>query len=59
MRARELVLSLKQRSVAYRHNHLLVPFGDDFKFKNAEAQFRNMDKLIGQHTSIHNNNNSK
>jgi hypothetical protein len=27
-------------------NHLLVTFGDDFKFKNAALQFRNMDLLI-------------
>ena len=29
-----------------RTSHLLVPFGDDFKFKNAGKQFQNMDKII-------------
>lgn len=33
---------------AYRSPHLLVPFGDDFKFRNANLQFRNMDQLIGR-----------
>ena len=46
-RASELVRDLKSRAKSYRTNHLLIPFGDDFKFKNAEHQFSNMDKLIG------------
>lgn len=25
----------------------MIPFGDDFKFKDAEIQFSNMDKIIG------------
>lgn len=36
----------KKRSSAYRTDQLLVPFGDDFKFKAAEIQFGNMDRLI-------------
>lgn len=40
---RNLMLS---RSAAFRSGHLLVPFGDDFKFKNAERQFSNMDRLM-------------
>lgn len=39
--------SLQARSTAYRTQHLLVPFGDDFKFKRAAVQFQNMDQLIG------------
>lgn len=45
-RVQQLIGMLKQRSTAYRHRHLLVPFGDDFKFRNAELQFSNMGKLV-------------
>lgn len=27
-------------------NHVLIPFGDDFRYKKAEAWFSNLDKLI-------------
>eukprot|EP00003_Mantamonas_plastica_P005509 TRINITY_DN1441_c1_g2_i4.p1 TRINITY_DN1441_c1_g2~~TRINITY_DN1441_c1_g2_i4.p1 ORF type:complete len:1388 (-),score=486.72 TRINITY_DN1441_c1_g2_i4:112-4029(-) len=45
-RAQMFAGEMKNRANAYRTNNLLVPFGDDFKFKNAEGQFGNMDKLI-------------
>jgi len=45
-RADALVNMLKGRAAHYRSSHLLVPFGDDFKFKNAQRQFSNMDQLI-------------
>ena len=45
-RANELIATLRQRANAYIHGHLLVPFGDDFKFRNANNQFHNMDQLI-------------
>ena len=45
-RATQLVNQLKARASAYRHRHLLVPFGDDFKFRNAELQFGNMGRLV-------------
>ena len=45
-RAASLVSKLKSRAHAYKTNHLLVTFGDDFKFKNAGLQFRNMDLII-------------
>ena len=45
-RARQLVDALRRRSAAYRHRHLLVPFGDDFKFRNAELQFSSMTRII-------------
>lgn len=51
-RAAQLISTLKARSTAYRHRHLLVPFGDDFKFRNAELQFGNMGKLV-QHIQQH------
>ena len=41
-----LASKMKQRAHAYRTNHLLVTFGDDFKFKNAALQFQNMDLII-------------
>lgn len=37
---------MRQRASAYRTPHLLVPFGDDFKFKAADRQFGNMDRLM-------------
>lgn len=45
-RSDELVSELRSRSQAYRSRHLLVPFGDDFKFQAAHNQFSNMDKLV-------------
>ncbi len=44
--AEALVSMLEGRAAAYRTRHLLVPFGDDFKFKFASTQFSNMDQLI-------------
>jgi hypothetical protein len=46
-RAREFVNIMLERAKAYKTTHLLVPFGDDFKFQNAEKQFTNMEMLIG------------
>lgn len=37
---------VKQRSSYYRHNNLLIPFGDDFAHREAYNSFINMDKLI-------------
>jgi len=45
-RANQLTSELKRRAAAYRTRHLLVPFGDDFKFKNAANQFQNMEQLV-------------
>jgi hypothetical protein len=45
-RAASLVSKLKRRASAYKTRHLLVTFGDDFKFKNAALQFQNMDLII-------------
>ena len=45
-RAQELVAILKQRAVAYRSRRLLVPWGDDFKFRDARLQFSNMDPIV-------------
>jgi hypothetical protein len=45
-RARIFASEMRQRARAYRTTHLLVPFGDDFKFQDAGNQFRNMDALI-------------
>jgi hypothetical protein len=46
-RAREFVDQMNERAKAYKTSHLLVPFGDDFKFQDAEKQFSNMGNLIG------------
>ncbi|KAF2069784.1 hypothetical protein CYY_008891 [Polysphondylium violaceum] len=45
-RACFLVEIIQQRSALYRHNNLLLPFGNDFRFQNATLEFTNMDKLI-------------
>jgi hypothetical protein len=38
---------MKKRAVAYQeHGNLLVAWGDDFKFQNAQLQFRNMDQIV-------------
>eukprot|EP00013_Stygamoeba_regulata_P028852 CAMPEP_0177647608 /NCGR_PEP_ID=MMETSP0447-20121125/10390_1 /TAXON_ID=0 /ORGANISM="Stygamoeba regulata, Strain BSH-02190019" /LENGTH=1335 /DNA_ID=CAMNT_0019150203 /DNA_START=738 /DNA_END=4746 /DNA_ORIENTATION=+ len=34
-----------ERATAYRHNLLMVPFGDDFKFQKARLQFSQMDMI--------------
>eukprot|EP01119_Soliformovum_irregulare_P019887 TRINITY_DN6388_c0_g1_i4.p1 TRINITY_DN6388_c0_g1~~TRINITY_DN6388_c0_g1_i4.p1 ORF type:complete len:1028 (+),score=331.23 TRINITY_DN6388_c0_g1_i4:166-3084(+) len=44
--SQHLVNILKERSRAYRTNQLMVPWGDDFKFQNADIQYDNMGKLI-------------
>eukprot|EP00118_Oscarella_pearsei_P019625 m.209602 g.209602 ORF g.209602 m.209602 type:complete len:333 (+) comp39727_c0_seq56:596-1594(+) len=36
----------RERMTWYRHNHLLIPFGCDFAFQNAEANFYQMDRLM-------------
>jgi hypothetical protein len=45
-RAAGLVAEIRGRARAYRTEHILVPFGDDFKFQFAPRQFENMDKLV-------------
>ena len=45
-RAQGLVHEIRNRARAYRTSHILVPFGDDFKFQNAARQFENMDALV-------------
>eukprot|EP00002_Diphylleia_rotans_P014778 TRINITY_DN2875_c0_g1_i2.p1 TRINITY_DN2875_c0_g1~~TRINITY_DN2875_c0_g1_i2.p1 ORF type:complete len:605 (+),score=131.51 TRINITY_DN2875_c0_g1_i2:58-1872(+) len=45
-RALEFIREIRRRRLWYRTPNLLIPFGDDFKFVNAEAQFENMDKII-------------
>jgi hypothetical protein len=37
---------VRTRSSWYRHNNLLIPFGDDFAHREAYNSFVNMDKLI-------------
>ena len=39
-RSRTLCEEMKQRARAFRSNHVLVPFGDDFKFRNPGLQVR-------------------
>ncbi|KAK5583106.1 hypothetical protein RB653_004696 [Dictyostelium firmibasis] len=45
-RASIFVEIMQQRNQLYRHNNLLIPFGNDFRFQNASLEFDNMDKLI-------------
>jgi hypothetical protein len=54
-RAGVLAREVLSRADAYRTSHLLVPFGDDFKFRNAAHQFQNMDALVtyfAQHNGL-------
>ena len=37
---------MRRRALAYKTKHLMVLWGDDFKFKRAGIQFRNMDLLM-------------
>lgn len=47
-RARDLASEIRSRSRAYRTSHVLVPWGDDFKFQGygAQRQFANMDLIV-------------
>jgi hypothetical protein len=47
-RGHSLTCHLQSRGLVYRTSHVLVPFGDDFKFRNAQLQYSNMDQLIGE-----------
>lgn len=45
-RAAAFVDMARERAAWYPSQNLLVPWGDDFKFRNAARQYENMDKLI-------------
>ena len=45
-RAEALVAVAKQRAAWYRTPHVLLPFGEDFRFQCASCQFGNMSLLI-------------
>ncbi|KYQ94434.1 alpha-mannosidase [Tieghemostelium lacteum] len=45
-RANVLVNIIKERQAYYRHQNILLPFGNDFEFQNSTVEFENMDKLI-------------
>jgi hypothetical protein len=45
-RSQDLVRAFRARSQLFRTNNVLVPFGDDFQFRNAEINFGNMSLLI-------------
>ncbi|KAL6078171.1 carbohydrate binding [Balamuthia mandrillaris] len=45
-RALQLVNNAKERRKVYRTNQIMMTFGDDFQFMNANINFKNMDKLI-------------
>ena len=51
-RARTFCDEIKLRANTYRTRHVLLPFGDDFKFKNANIQFENMDRIF-RHVNDH------
>lgn len=44
--SRILMYELDHRISHSRHNHLFVMFGDDFEYKVASQNFRNMDAMI-------------
>lgn len=45
-RAQAFASDMRNRAKAYRTPNLLIPFGDDFKFQDANRQFSNMDQII-------------
>ena len=47
-RSKLLVEIIKERSEYFRTKNILIPFGNDFAFKDASIQFNNMDKLINE-----------
>lgn len=52
--ATRFLTSARERSLHYRHNHILIPFGCDFAHQNAYQSMIQMDKLM----SFVNNNSS-
>lgn len=45
-RAASLISEARHRAASYRTRHLLVPWGDDFKFQRANHQFTQMDMIV-------------
>ncbi|KAL6067304.1 carbohydrate binding [Balamuthia mandrillaris] len=45
-RALALISQAQQRSAVYRTNQILMTFGDDFQYMNADINFKNIDKLM-------------
>ena len=45
-RALALVEVAKERGAWYRTRHLLLPFGEDFRFQRAEHEFGNMTQIV-------------
>lgn len=45
-RAAQFMNAMKSRADSYRTDVLLIPWGDDFKFRNAAKQYKSMDLLI-------------
>ena len=45
-RATEFVNLARERAAVYKTNNILIPFGCDFTFQNANMMFKNMDLLI-------------
>ncbi|KAL0244362.1 hypothetical protein GEMRC1_008446 [Eukaryota sp. GEM-RC1] len=46
MKADQLLRDLKVQAKGYPTNHVMVPVGDDFKFKQANKQYENWERLI-------------
>jgi len=46
MNTRTKIEHMRDRAECYKTNEILVTFGSDFKFQNAQIMFKNMDKLI-------------
>ena len=45
-RAASFVNTCEKRSEWYLTDHLLIPFGNDFAFKDAPQHFKKMDEII-------------
>ena len=44
--AEKFIASARERSLNYKHNQILIPFGSDFAHQNAYQSFIQMDKLM-------------
>lgn len=47
-RATKLLQYAKEVSRSFRTHHVMIPWGDDMRFRDAEKQFGNMDKILAE-----------
>lgn len=45
-KSKKFVHLMKARATAYRTKHIMVPFGGDFEFQDADSYFKHIEELI-------------